>query len=231
MTHFVLNDVVQCAHGPAGRCLQCSGRLVQNVPLQLYSGWCSVYSSPASSSTSPAPRPPGGAAAARELPFPALAALIACLAPEPGERLLHLGSGAGRALAAWALLVPRGAACGVESCPLLHGAALAAVNRLDPEVQQRVFAHNGDLFDMQGDWHQASAILVNTDGLDDNRLRRVAEGLVAAGPGARVVSISRPLCPDARSAPLGFELARQAAYRTVGLGNTNVFIYRKVGAG
>merc|ERR1719188_100286 len=42
-TSFTLADVVQCCHGLGGRCLQCSGRLVQNVPLVHYGAFCEAY--------------------------------------------------------------------------------------------------------------------------------------------------------------------------------------------
>ncbi|CAK9004690.1 unnamed protein product [Durusdinium trenchii] len=225
MTHFVLGDVVQCSHGAMGRCLQCTGRLVQNVPLQLYSDWCGAFSSPASSSTTPQ-RLQGGNSV-RELTFPSMAALIACLSPEPGERLLHLASGLARVVGAWVLLVPRGVACGVESNTNLHEAANAALERMDLEVQQRILLHHGCLLEMQSDWHQAGVILVSGEALDDVRVEKVAKGLERTQPGTRIASIGRPLLDPSRSSALQF--IRQAPYRTVGSGNTPVFIYRKPG--
>lgn len=230
MTHFALSDVVQCPHGPNGRCLQCTGRLVQNVPLQVYSDWCAAFSSPASSSTAPPPRPLLGSGSTRELTFPALASLTACLAPEPGDRLLHLCSGVARVAAAWALLVPRGVACGVELCPALHNSAAAAVLRLEHEVQQRIFLHCGGLLDMQGEWHQASIILLSADGLSDACLAQVTPALMRVGPGARVVSLGRPLALGPGGGDRSLQLVRQAVYRTVSSGNLPVFIYRKPGA-
>ncbi|CAE7236862.1 unnamed protein product, partial [Symbiodinium pilosum] len=215
MTHFVLSDVVQCSHGAQGRCLQCVGRLVQNVPLQVYSDWCSACSSPASSSTTPPPRP--CATSVRELTFPATAALIACLSPEPGERLLHLCSGVARVVAAWALLVPRGMACGIERCAALHEAAVAAVEKMDAEVQSRVLLHNSNLLDSQNDWHQASTILVSGEALE-NSVAQVTAGLDRTQPGTRIASIGRPL-GDPHGGPHALQLVRQVLYRTVGSGN------------
>mmetsp|Transcript_72228 Transcript_72228/g.169267 ORF Transcript_72228/g.169267 Transcript_72228/m.169267 type:complete len:328 (+) Transcript_72228:75-1058(+) len=225
MTHFVLSDVVQCSHGAQGRCLQCAGRLVQNVPLQVYSDWCTACSSRASSSNTPPPRP--CATSVRELTFPAMAALIACLAPEPGERLLHLSSGVARVVAAWALLVPRGMACGIERCAAHHEAAVTAVEKMDPEVQSRVLLHNGNLLDSQNDWHQASTILVSGEALEDSHVARVTTGLERTQPGTRIASIGRPLGDP--NGPLGLQFVRQVVYRTVGSGNAPVFIYRKPG--
>lgn len=206
MTRFALSDVVQCSHAAQGRCLQCTGRLVQNVPLQLYSDWCGAF---------------------RELTFPSLAALIACLSPEPGERLLHLSSGSARAVGAWVLLVPRGMACGVESNRTLHESATASIERMEDEVKQRVLLHQGSLFEMESEWPQASVILVSGEALDDVRVEKVANGLERTQPGTRIASIGRPLVADASRS--GLHLIRQVLYRTVGSGNTPVFIYRKPG--
>merc|ERR1719491_1543677 len=158
MTHFSLVDVVQCGHGPGGRCLQCSGRLVENVPLAVYSAFSRAYSAvTASSSSSLFTRPFGEVDthhSAVELSFAAFVALAAGLSPKPGERLLHLGSGAGRAVLTWALLLPQSAACGVESSPALHRIAEAAHSQLEPSIQQRIFLHHGDMFSVQNDWCQ-----------------------------------------------------------------------------
>lgn len=225
MTRFALSDVVQCSHAAQGRCLQCTGRLVQNVPLQLYSDWCGAFSSPASSSTTPLRLQ--GTNPVRELTFPSLAALIACLSPEPGERLLHLSSGSARAVGAWVLLVPRGMACGVESNRTLHESATASIERMEDEVKQRVLLHQGSLFEMESEWPQASVILVSGEALDDVRVEKVANGLERTQPGTRIASIGRPLVADASRS--GLHLIRQVLYRTVGSGNTPVFIYRKPG--
>mmetsp|Transcript_119472 Transcript_119472/g.372217 ORF Transcript_119472/g.372217 Transcript_119472/m.372217 type:complete len:353 (-) Transcript_119472:284-1342(-) len=232
MTSFSLPDVVRCSHGAGGRCLQCAGRLVQNVPWPLYSAFCAAHpaSSPSSSSSSSSPALAQRLRqSAAELSFPACASLVACLAPEAGERLLHLGSGVGRVLAVWALLVPLGAACGIEECPSLHQEAVAAAMRLPPAVQGRLFLHCGDAFAAQEQWHQATTIFVSAARLDDGSVARLADGLQEVKEGTRVVSLSRPLCPDPSRAPTGFEFARQAAYCAAGTGNCSVYIYRKCG--
>ncbi|CAJ1398432.1 unnamed protein product [Effrenium voratum] len=153
-----------------------------------------------------------------ELPFSALVALIACMGPEPGERLLHLGSGNARAVGAWVLLVPRGIACGVERSAGLHKAALASVERLESEVQQRILLHQGDLFDMQSDWPQASSILLGSDALEEAVVEKVAAGLQRTQPGTRIAAIGKPLGDP--GGHYGLELVRQVPYRTVGSGNT-----------
>mmetsp|Transcript_48060 Transcript_48060/g.153744 ORF Transcript_48060/g.153744 Transcript_48060/m.153744 type:complete len:290 (-) Transcript_48060:110-979(-) len=256
MTCFQLPDVVRCAeHGLGGRCPQCSEQLVQNIPLPVYSTFCRVYSSlpwdalgsqrctlSASSSSSRSTLSPPPSWQSVELSFPAFVALAAGLAPEPGERLLHLGSGSGQAVVAWSLLFPLAAASGVEGCPTLHRAASAAVARLDPDLQRRIHLHHCDPFGVQSDWHQAGVILVSAAGFDDDAMDRVLEGLQAVEQGTRVVTLSRPLpCQLPSRSPPGFALARQAACRTTGravgqtvrgirrgLNNASVFIYRKL---
>jgi hypothetical protein len=150
--------------------------------------------------------------------------LAASLRPEPDERFLHLGSGDGRAVLAWSLLLPRAAACGVEANSVLHRAALAAHSQLDPSVQQRIFLHNGDLFAIRNDWCQASIILISTANFNDEFAERVADGLRSVKAGTRVISISRSL-PGLQLSGLTF--AKEAIYRTAGGGNVTAYIYRK----
>eukprot|EP00928_Gymnodinium_smaydae_P036615 TRINITY_DN25565_c0_g1_i1.p1 TRINITY_DN25565_c0_g1~~TRINITY_DN25565_c0_g1_i1.p1 ORF type:complete len:338 (-),score=64.61 TRINITY_DN25565_c0_g1_i1:143-1156(-) len=240
-TSFCLGDVVVCGHGLGGRCLQCSGRVVQNVPLPLYVEFCRAYGPSAGSSSDGLQRPgsasaalarlgaaTSGSAGAAELSFAALVSLAATLAPEPTERLLHLGSGIGAAAIAWALLFPQSAVSGVERRPAAHAVAVAAAERLEPEVRRRLFLHCGDSLASQGDWRQATVILVSPSACEDSELERLTQGLQNVEAGTRVVAISRAL--DSRgSAMLGLELVRQAAYRTaIGSGNCTVFIYRKL---
>mmetsp|Transcript_158293 Transcript_158293/g.303753 ORF Transcript_158293/g.303753 Transcript_158293/m.303753 type:complete len:368 (-) Transcript_158293:62-1165(-) len=230
MTNFCMMDVVCCDHGPNGRCLHCSGRVVENVPLAIHSAWSRAYSALTASSSSASSSMLASAQIAEpshssiELSFPAFVALAASLAPEPGEQLLHLGSGAGRAVLAWTLLLPDSSACGVESSFGQHRAAVAATAQLDANVQSRIYLHHGDIFAVQGDWHQASVIIISAASFDDCTAARLAEGLRGCHAGTRVISLSRPL---GVSAPLGFVLARQAAYRMAGGGNATAFIYRK----
>mmetsp|Transcript_149306 Transcript_149306/g.388430 ORF Transcript_149306/g.388430 Transcript_149306/m.388430 type:complete len:329 (-) Transcript_149306:173-1159(-) len=225
-TKFSLPDVVQCGHGDGGRCLHCSGRHVQDVPLHLYSAFCGAYTP--QSGVPHHGQASLGRRSASELSFPAFVSLVACLAPEPGERLLHLGSGTGRAVAAWALLLPQSAACGVELASDLHHAAIGAAGRLGPDVQRRVFLHCGDIFATQDEWHQAGVIMVSSIGEDSSQLERFADGLQRVEPGTRVVAVSVPLCANPARAPPGLSLEREALYRTTGGGNTTVFIYRRL---
>ncbi|CAE7198928.1 unnamed protein product [Symbiodinium sp. CCMP2592] len=136
------------------------------------------------------------------------------------SELLHLSSGVARVVAAWALLVPRGMACGIERCAAHHEAAVTAVEKMDPEVQSRVLLHNGNLLDSQNDWHQASTILVSGDALEDSHVARVTTGLERTQPGTRIASIGRPLGDP--NGPLGLQFVRQVVYRTVGSGNANL---------
>lgn len=238
-TCFCITDVVQCGHELGGSCLQCSGRLVQNIPLPVYSMFCRAYSAlptwalagsqrcslSTSSSSSSVSLP---AWEAVELAFPAFVALAASLAPEPGERFLHLGSGAGHAVMAWPLLFPHSAASGVEGCFVLHSVALTAAARLDPDAQRRINLHHCDPFAVQDDWLQANVILVSAAGFDDDAMRRVVDGLHGVGVGTRIVTLSRPLCNVASHLPRRFDLVRQVAFRTTGLGNSTAFVYHKL---
>lgn len=226
MTNFSLTDVVFCNHGTGGRCLQCSGRRVQNVPLTLYSAFSSVFSaSSAAAFTS------GCSFGLRsELALPSLASLAAILAPEPGERLLHLGSGFGCAAAAWTMMFPGSEACGIESNLALHRAAEALTRQLQPDVRCRMFLHCGDVFESgaNGEWRQASVIFVNLGSRSDaESLEPLLDGLQSVEPGTRVVTFSRPLCWEPSRAPAGFALARESLFRTMGSGNCTVFIYRR----
>merc|ERR1719421_1786578 len=96
-----------------------------------------------------------------ELSFPAFVALAASLRPESTERLLHLGSGTGRAVLAWTLMLPQAQACGVESDLVSYRIAAKARSHVGPSVQQRMFLHHGDMMDVQGDWCQANIILIS----------------------------------------------------------------------
>lgn len=226
MTNFMLGDVVRCDHSSGGRCLQCSGRFVQNIPMPIYSAFCAACCPTTGGASSALAL---GRACAGELSLPAMASLTANLAPEPGERMIHLGSGSGRALLAWALLLPHSASSGIEIKSELHAEATSSRQRLPPDVQPRVFLHCGDIFDAQSSWHEASILLVSVTSLDAVAMGRLVDGLQHMQEGTRVVALNGSLCADAGRAPLGFSLARRAAYRTLGGGNCTVFIYRKNG--
>jgi len=213
-TNFSLADVVECTHGSSGRCLRCTGRLGQNVPLAVYNDFCRAYSSTSASSSV--------AVGTGELAFPALASLFASLAPEAGERFLHLGSGPGCAVIACALLYPQCLASGVEPRGASHEAAVFAGSRLDAAVQQRVHLHNCDPFAVRSCWKDASILLLSLSGLDDPSMPWVSEALQDVQFGARVVSLTQPL----HTLPPGFGLAREELYRT-SAGNVSAFIYRK----
>lgn len=226
-TSFTLSDVVQCGHGAAGRCMQCSGRTVENVPLTSYSAFCHAYYGPHFASASPSVLSEHCGLMSPELSFPAFVSLVASLVPAADERFLHIGSGFGRAVLAWALLMPQSAASGLEANLVAHRAAIAAVDRLGPAEQQRAHLHHCDPFSVQSDWRMASVILVSMAGFDDVAVERVVEGLRGAEPGTRVVTLSRPLAMTQSQLPAGLNLVRQSLYRTTGSGNVTAFLYRK----
>lgn len=226
-TSFTLSDVVQCGHGAAGRCTQCSGRTVENVPLTSYSAFCNAYCGPHPALAAPSILSEHCGRMSPELSFPAFVSLVASLVPAADECFLHIGSGFGRAVLAWALLMPRSAASGIEANLVAHRAAVAAVDRLSPAEQQRAHLHHCDPFSVQSDWRMASVILVSMAGFDDAAADRVADALRGAQPGTRVVTLSRPLSMNQSQLPAGFHLVRQSLYRTTGNGNVTAFLYRK----
>lgn len=230
-THFTLADVVQCGHAPGGRCLQCSGRLVFNVPLSAYSAFSRAYSTLSAASSSSSMSTPlsqvDSSQTATELAFPAFVSLAAGLDPQPGERLLHLGSGSGRAVVAWALLCSNSAACGVESSLSSHRMAESACSQLEPNVQQRIFLRHGDIFSVQSEWCQASIIVISAGSFDERSSASLVQGLNSAASGTRVVCLSQPLSSNRSRAPSGFTLAKEVLYRTIGHGNATAYIYRK----
>merc|ERR1712232_1032829 len=200
------------------------GRFVQDIPLELSTSFNSAYDSATSSSSSASSVVRGDA----QLSLAALASLFACVAPEPGERLLHLGSGVGRAVLAWSLLLPQSAASGIESCYASYRAASVAAARLHTHVQQRIFLHHGNIFDLQRDWHQANIIFVTPSSFTDEFMVEMVDALQHMKSGTRIVAFSQSLGAVPSQAPTGFVLAREAAYRTTGAGNVTAFLYRKL---
>merc|ERR1712176_400513 len=181
MTQFTLADIVCCDHGPGGRCLHCVGRYVQNVPLPIHNAFCTAYETKYMQSTG----------FANELSLASLASLVAILAPEPGERLLHLGSGLACAAVAWALMLPGSAACGIEDDPSVHKVAQYAKNKLGSDVRDRVYLHCGDAFrsGSNGEWREASVIFVTLNKISTtSSFNHLLEGLSHGQAGTRVVA-------------------------------------------
>jgi len=92
--------------------------------------------------------------------------------------------------------------------------------------------HCGDFFEC--DWREASVLLVNSTGFDDNLMARVTAKVQSTNPGTRVITLSQPLpgspphCDGQigpTAAPPGFELLSQSPYRMT-WGNATVYIYR-----
>lgn len=92
---------------------------------------------------------------------------------------------------------------------------------MDPQVQQRVHLHCGDCFDC--DWHEASVLLVNSTGFDDNLMAKVSSKVFETAPGTRVVTLSQSL---SLTRP-GLELLSQAPYRMT-WGNCTAYVYRRL---
>jgi len=224
MTNFSIGDLVSCRHGLGGCCLQCSGRVVENVPLELYSCFSQAYNASSAASSSSVWHLQD---AASELSFPAFVSLAACLRPDSSERLLHLGSGTGRAVIAWALLFPQAQACGIEGSINLHRIAVRACSHLAVAIQQRTFLHHADMMSTQDDWCQASVILISAASFSDAALSKVVKCLGRAAPGTRVVSLLQPLAAASGQAPLGYTMVKESVYRTVGAANVTAYFYLK----
>lgn len=235
-TNFALSDVVDCGHGGRGRCLECAGRTVRNVPVAVYSTYCRAFQGilpmchPKAEEAAAYPVP-ARSLVAGEINFASFAALLADIGvARNGERFLDLGSGVGRAVVAFALLLPGCSAAGVEIRPALHEvAASISTTRLPAEVRQRVSFHCGDMFACS--WNEASVLLVNSTGFDDSLMERVMDKLQGVALGTRVVSLSQPLpCPgnavSLAAAPSGFVHLLRARYR-MSWGNATVFAYRR----
>lgn len=195
-TRFALSDIVQCRHGLGGRCLLCTGREVCDVPVTVYSAYCSLFQgvSHFSSPTAEEARRyavPSRSLVAGEVEFPALAAMLASAGVSGGDRFLDLGSGIGRAVLAFALIYPACSAAGVEIRVPLHEQAASVASRLAPDVRSRVHLHCGDLFDVA--WHEANILFVNSTGFDDSVMSRVTGKLRDVAPGTRVITLSQPL--------------------------------------
>lgn len=233
-TKFAVSDIVICRHGSNGCCLQCAGRTACNVPACVYSDYCRAFQGvPHFSHPSPDEARhyavPQRSLVAGEVEFAAFAALVSSLSVVPGERFLDLGSGLGRALVAWALLLPECTAAGIEIRPSLHDAAVSIVAGLRESVRQRIHLHCGDCFEC--DWGEASVILVNSTGFDDELMARVAAKLSGITPGTRIVTLSQPLpSPPGAAAecpPAGLVLVSKALYRMT-WGNATVHVYKRM---
>ncbi|CAE7392704.1 MOK, partial [Symbiodinium necroappetens] len=173
---FSCQEVVFCSHPAHARCLQCAGRTCPEVPQTAYVLFHNAYSavahfkapSKAEASALPVPR---RSLAAGEILFASFAALVHDLGR--GKRFLDLGSGTGRAVVAWGLLVPDGTAVGIEIRPELHREAVQVREALPQDVRRRLHLHCGDLFEFEG-LTDADVILVNSTGYDENLMAAIS---------------------------------------------------------
>eukprot|EP00928_Gymnodinium_smaydae_P007361 TRINITY_DN12653_c0_g6_i1.p1 TRINITY_DN12653_c0_g6~~TRINITY_DN12653_c0_g6_i1.p1 ORF type:complete len:319 (+),score=25.73 TRINITY_DN12653_c0_g6_i1:30-959(+) len=225
-TSFVLADIVSCGHGTNGRCLECTGRQVTNVPVTVYSEYCKAFEG-VRPFTHPGPLEaaayavPSRSLVAGECSFASFASLLAdAHTSQIGERFLDLGSGVARAVIAFALLFPNCSSAGIEIRPSLHEVACSALARLKLDVQQRVSLHLGDMFTCS--WSEATLLLVNSTGFDEYLMARVAEKLEDAPAATTVITLSQPLPSIAPS----FRLVHTARYKMT-WGNATAFIYKR----
>eukprot|EP00929_Paragymnodinium_shiwhaense_P109881 TRINITY_DN7645_c0_g1_i1.p1 TRINITY_DN7645_c0_g1~~TRINITY_DN7645_c0_g1_i1.p1 ORF type:complete len:323 (+),score=53.14 TRINITY_DN7645_c0_g1_i1:103-1071(+) len=238
-THFAMSDVVSCNHGTNGHCLECAGRSACNVPVAVYSAYCHAYQD-VPHFTHPHPseansyRVPARSLVAGEIGFASFAALLqdAGVASSGGQRFLDLGSGTGRAVVAFALLLPSCTGAGIEIRPSLHDTATDVLKRLDKEVQQRVTLLCGDMFDCS--WDEANVLLINSTGFDDTLMARVLEKLHRVHVGTKIITLSQPLPgpigqDGGIAPPFGFKLLHHAKYRMT-WGNATAYVYTRVHA-
>lgn len=234
MTNFTLSDVVKCNHAGSGRCLQCTGRSVRNVSLDIYLSHCQVFNG-VEHFTKPTPEEarnyalPSRSLASGEILFASFSNLLGELDVGPEEHFLDLGSGVGRAVVAAALLFPRWMSAGIEIRPSLHQAAMSVKTRLPLNVSDRVHFENGDLFECS--WHEASVILINSTGFEDDLMLRVAAKLKDTAAGTLAITLSQPLSPshsaDSAMPVGGFACLIQTAYRMT-WGNATAYVYRRM---
>lgn len=216
-------EVVLCNHGQHTGCLQCIGREVE-VPVQAYEAFHEAYKQ-----VPPMTRPtdeelrglavPPRSLAAGEVRFLSFASLVAALAPARTAHFLDLGSGTGRAVTAWGLLLPEGTATGVEIRQPLHDVATQTVRGVD-QLQGRVDLVCGDFFDVA--WTPADVLLVNSTGFGDEIMMRISKHLDGLGAQAQVITLSQPIHESTK----GWKVAHQAPYR-MSWGNATVYIYRR----
>eukprot|EP00931_Biecheleriopsis_adriatica_P064292 TRINITY_DN39099_c0_g1_i2.p1 TRINITY_DN39099_c0_g1~~TRINITY_DN39099_c0_g1_i2.p1 ORF type:complete len:280 (+),score=54.34 TRINITY_DN39099_c0_g1_i2:97-936(+) len=225
---FSLSEVVSCSHGEKARCLQCAGREPPEVPSGVHADFCSAFAA-----VEHITRPTASelasltvsirSLAAGEILFPSFAALILqVLKPGRRDHFLDLGSGTGRAVVSWALLVPDGTASGIEIRECLHRSACQVAASLEPSVRQRVRLELGDLFQYPG-WVDADVLLVNSTGFDEALMLQISRKLQQdTKPRAKAVTLSQPLTPH----PPGWVLEHKALYKMT-WGNATVFVYQK----
>ena len=214
MMQFLPAEQVLCNHGDRARCLQCSGRKVVELPMNAFASFSRAFSAVPhftrpSASELASLAVPSRSLAAGEILFPSFAALVLhVLCPSPTACFLDLGSGTGRAVVAWALIMPKSEAVGVEIRSSLHETACEVSSALATEVKERVHFELGDLFHYDG-WKAADVLLINSTGFDDSLMARIEEKLArCTKPAAKAVTLSVPL-PSAA----GWRLVHQAPYR------------------
>eukprot|EP00929_Paragymnodinium_shiwhaense_P051847 TRINITY_DN26025_c0_g2_i1.p1 TRINITY_DN26025_c0_g2~~TRINITY_DN26025_c0_g2_i1.p1 ORF type:complete len:357 (+),score=51.50 TRINITY_DN26025_c0_g2_i1:51-1121(+) len=227
LTSFTLGDLLRCSHNPFARCVQCSGRRVCNVPLEVQrifeaamepAGW-----SPAQSSTAGRSRPSADVIGGEELSLAALAELCEHLELKSTSKVLHLWGGCGRLAAAFALLAPPGSTfCMIEPGATSHQKAARSLSRLSSSLHPRVFVRQGEPLAMQPCWREADTIIASCGGMADFTAKLLAEGLHDLRPGTRVVVFTRELYTLGPCEVVGApRLLRSST------GNVTAFLYRR----
>jgi hypothetical protein len=159
-----------------------------------------------------------------------LCMLRAAAMPASGGVFVDLGSGAGKAVLACALLYPRSRACvGVEIVPhlvtLARGAAAAAAAASLPAEIAPVDMIEGSLTECGTDGLRSADVVFAAATCFDAALFAAMQARCGAlmRVGARLIVTSQALAPDAR-----FALRHSALYRMAWEGNVTVFLYERV---
>jgi len=222
MTNFPMYEIVTCGHNERTRCMECVGRKVHQVPVDIYHGFESIFfSAPASMQSNMAEAQSYGVSLRSlvngEIHFPAFASLLGDLNLPPQFCFLDCGSGRGKAVVAAALLFPKAQLCGLEIRP--HLVNISQNLDLRHDVKSRVRFVETCFFDVN--WSEADVIFINATGFEAELIKRVEKKIAEeARKTARLIVLSVQLRAT------GFtELLPARRYR-MSWGNATVYTYR-----
>jgi len=226
MTNFPIYEIIRCVgHNERARCLECIGRKVHQVPVDIYHSFeSSFFSVPAPMQSDLGEAQSYGvplrSLVSGEIHFPAFASLLGDLNLPAQFCFLDCGSGRGKAVVAVALLFPKAQLCGLEIRP--HLVSISQNLDLRHDVKSRIRFLETNFFDVN--WSEADVIFINATGFEGELVKRVEKKLEhEARKTARIVVLSIPL----RISGFG-ELLPPRRYR-MSWGNATVYTYRGSG--
>jgi SAM-dependent methyltransferase len=163
-----------------------------------------------------------------EINFIAFAKILEAVNPQPGELMVDLGSGAGKAVFCAALLYPEIKVVGVELLPGLTACSANLLKRFEQLMAKhpRLATHSYNIEFIQNNLlnislSQASIIFVNATCYDEKFLSALADSLSVLASGSRVIITTHPLTHKAFSCRL--ELSSVMSW-----GLCNVRIYQRL---